>query len=443
MLASLSESMNGKACEWLRCHGHTLLLQLRVCASLLHKGRPHVVMLAGCEQKIVRASQNATSPASTICVPMGAAPPTPVTADVVEGYNACFDVVELARPENCTAIMRTFEQATGCGEACLIEYDYTEERVQAFCSGLPEAECGRTVAPCDIDTARTPASAVRATSPSEADVTADAMASDPVGAAANTGGGVSSRGGGGSSGDNGGGGTPNLGAIIGGVVGGIVALALLSTIKLLSVRKKRKGASEVNATSTGKAPLDATTAESGTQRRQPDKAGPWSEHISTAKNPREQWQGGPALWGPAGAYTNAPQHVPESKLSLHSARTSSCGAAWPAGNTTLGSHSGEHDSMQSTPAKSIKVTWSSSKDTFDVTTHSSLGSMQQSSRVPSQNGAMSPAQILDAQLDYLEQMQRGMLTRTIQCATLNSTSALRSLIDDSMMCAGRCCNLCK
>ena len=57
-------------------------------------------------------------------------------------------------------------------------------------------------------------------------------------------------------------------------------------------------------------------------------------------------------------------------------------------------------------------------DTFDVTTASSLDPMpRQDSLMSSLSGMSSPAQILDAQLDFIEQTQRGMLTRSIQCVS--------------------------
>ena len=361
---------------------------------------------AACQQKILGASANGTVPATTICVPAGA-PKTAATVDDLETYNTCLSTLEAARPASCEGSMSKFEAATGCGAACNKDFSYFKDRLKTFCSGLPEEECEFTVAPCQLPKNATgeslPQNSTTVTTATVAEITTPNGTTVTIT-------------------DDGG---SNLGPIIGGVVGGLLILLLLAIIALLLVRKKKNkhdSSSDLSKRTSGKEPLvgekEAVTSNGAApphwQHAPPGPPGPWPA------------QGGAPQWGPLGAggvyYNNAPHGAPGSQpaLSMHSAS----GAAWPTASSIPGSNSGGYSGMQRTvgsraaaPAQRVKVTFMSGKDTFDVTTASSLGPMpRQDSLMSSLSGTSSPAQILDAQLDFIEQTQRGMLTRSIQCA---------------------------
>ena len=384
-----------------------MLQHLKIRGGDCEHARQNIATLAACQQKILGASANGTVPSTPFCVPTGA-PKTPVTVDDLEAYNTCVETREAARSASCESSMTKFEKATGCGPACKKDFIYYTDRLKTFCSGLPEEKCEFTVAPCQLESAPAPTNATVGSPGRSTTVIVDPGAPGEATTVTVT--------------DDGG---SNLGPIIGGVVGGLLILLLLAIIALLLMRKKknkRGNSSDMSKMASGKQPLVG-----GKEAVPPNGAAPphW-QHAPPG--PPGPWpaQGGAPQWGPPGAggvyYNNAPHGGPGSQaaLSMHSAS----GAAWPTASSIPGSNSGGYSGMQRTvgsraapPAQRVKVTFMSGKDTFDVTTASSLGPMpRQDSLMSSLSGTSSPAQILDAQLDFIEQTQRGMLTRSIQCA---------------------------
>ena len=360
-----------------------------------------VVLRAACQPMALGPSANGTVPATVICVPAGALT-APVTVDDLDTYNKCVAKLEAARPANCEASMTKFEQATGCGPACKNDFKYYTDRLKTFCSGLPEDNCEFTIAPCQLDTAPMPVSTPGST-PGPAPMPAPGNDNRTVGRV------ESSRRNESETdvapravedmGD--GGGSSNLGPIIGGVVGGLLVLLLLGLIALVLVRKKQSKRKRLS---------DAVKESSAELLR------------SGVKKEASAQKGAPRLWPPPGAYcTNPPQGSPGSHTQLVMHRAS--GDAWPTSSSIVGTNSAGSSVPQRTVggravtlAQRIKVTCSSD-NTFNVTSCGSSGPIERRDSWTSMlNGTSSPAQLLDAQLDFIDQTQRGMLTSTIRCA---------------------------
>ena len=318
-------------------------------------------------------------PATTFCVPEGAATTIVAAADRA-AYARCKWLFNPGAA--CQATIDSYESGTGCGAECQQGRRISNDRTTKFCASTPKRNCATVVAPCDpdaggMDPADGPVGPLPDVSKKEED--------------------------------------SNAAAIAGGVAGGLIALAAMAIAVLWLVRRKRAA----QRSSAG-----ALEHEDGH---------PFSHHGKLQHD--HGLDGGSGYGtGPHSASGWGPPVSHHGQYGSGSVPHSDGFATGPSGHSALrhgssyyGNSASEH-SFESyghghAPASRVKVTFLPGRNTFDVTTASSWGpTLGGASAASSISATSSPQQVLDAQLDFIESAQHGMLNRTIRCASLVSQS---------------------
>ena len=410
-------------------------------------------------KKTLGPSAKGSTLSPDICVPSGASQ-SDVTVDDFDEYWTCLNTVTSSRPASCES--NNFETATGCDSTCQAVSKAHWLR-DAECNAWNSTECNFQQAPCNV--------AIGAATSSSPGIGGAAPAAGAEATGLQQQENSATRGEGGT----GGGGKRHVGAIIGGVIGGLAALAaLLIGLLLLKRRRERKGraCSGSSASSTFRESTAAGQAGSTQLQAVPAKGGSLSQHSPQPQPPLpatagwQGWQGSlhaqsqpDAPLSPHGQWQVNALSDPHGSAPRQGQDSTQNASVW--GPPTMDSHSsGRHaigsdsrstpsrsgaygssvspsvlsgrpgseqgplearkpsdlrslGSLALAPAQHVKVTYSSGNNTCDITTASTVSSVAPG--LVSDN--LSPAQILNAQLDFIEQTRRGMLTRAIQCVS--------------------------
>ena len=289
--------------------------------------------------------------------------------------------------------MESYERNTGCGAECKQGRQITNDRTVKFCGSTPRSDCATVVAPCDPGTGQSGA------------------AEGPAGPLPD----MSKK-------DN----DSNNMAIAGGAAAGLIALTAIALVACCCVRRRRV------AQRKSAAALQNGDDYRGSHRdhlHHDQRAGNGQyhgtgQHPASGKGPPmlhngQFGSGGAPPWG-------GPAPGPSVHPALHHGNSShSKGAA----KASL-----ERHGCGNAPASRVKVTSRPGRNTFDVTTASSWGpTLTGASAASSISATSSPQQVLDAQLDFIEAAQRGMLNRTIRrapfkCHMGRSAACVQSLL---------------
>ena len=380
---------------------------------------------AGCE--LYNLGSELESGSEYICVPEGKATGQRVTAAQWERYLNCY--IQDPACEN-TFVPRVLS-STGCGTKCQAERESYYNDRSAVCAAIEdEIECIKTLVPCDPadfydGTAVAPAQpAVVRTGPvlNTTPTPRPRPSSDD---------------------ESGGGGSSSAAAIGGGVGGGIVAIGVLALVAFLLVRRSIKA--------NGKAGEQSKGAEGSMERQ---------TTIGAASDPPASFVSGPPVppWvassyhgqypsshgGSSYGYGAPPPVPPPGFSSLGSGPSQNGGAPFVLGApsyngqqrsmvvTGSSAHSGGYSpppgsmmrrqrrslSDEQALARQVKLTILPGSAAPMVTVESSMGMRTRGVRTicSSIDANASAAELLEAQLDFIEAQRGNMLTRSIKCA---------------------------
>lgn len=193
---------------------------------------------------------------------------------------------------------------------------------------------------------------------------------------------------------------------MGGVVGGVLVLVLSLIFVALLVGHRRRGA-RASYDDNGFA-----AAQSG------DQGG--AQHYDGAYGQTHSWYR-PHAAMPPGHIQSQPAQWPQAPREIAAHGIAAPHGSRPGGDSKMSYGQNLRPGAQKqelvAPAQRVKVACSPHTKTFTVTTDSSLSAVpKHGSAASSLTNSSSPAEVLDAQLDFIERHQAGMLTTSIRCA---------------------------